>query len=156
MGHRACEYEVDFEPRVDIKAQALADFLQETTRISIDNASIWKAYVDGSVTKEGSGARIYIQDPGGQEHIFAIKFNFLTSNNEAEYEALIRCLNILQDLEAYNVIVHSDSQLVTHHVLGTCERMEERMIAYANLVGELLKKLKINNRANPQGRKYRS
>lgn len=48
-------------------------------------------------------------------------------------------MHILRDLEAYNIIVYSDSQLVTHQVLGMCEKIEKRMIAYANLVAELLK-----------------
>lgn len=134
------EYNVDFETRTAIKAQALADFLQETTRVMTYNMKIWKAYVDGSVIKEGSGAGIYMQAPGKQEYRFAIKFNLPASNNDAEYKALIRCLYILHGLEAYNIVVHSNSQLVKHQVLGMCEKKEEKMIAYVNLVIELLKK----------------
>lgn len=65
--------------------------------------------MDGSVTKEGAGVGIYIQSPAEQEHHFAIKLNFPASNNEAKYEALIRYLHILLDLEVSYAIIHSDS-----------------------------------------------
>lgn len=55
------EYNVDFEPRTTIKAQALAYFVQETTRTV--EITVWKAYVDGSVTNEGSVAGIWINPP---------------------------------------------------------------------------------------------
>lgn len=45
------EYDVKFERRTVIKAQALADFLQETTHLPEER--IWQGFVDGSVTKEG-------------------------------------------------------------------------------------------------------
>lgn len=86
------------------------------------------------MTKEGAGVRIFIQDPEGRSHKFIIKMNYPISNNEVEYEALVRCLSILQDMGAEYITVHSDSQLVTHQILGTCERKEGRMIAYANIV----------------------
>lgn len=54
------EYDVDFEPRVAIKAQVLANFIQETTRVDLGGKFPWKAYVDGSVTRERAGVCIYI------------------------------------------------------------------------------------------------
>lgn len=50
----------------------------------------WKLYVDGSVTKEKSGAGIILVNPDGFKYKYALEFNFSTSNNAAEYEALIR------------------------------------------------------------------
>lgn len=88
------EYDVEFEPRAAIKAQALADFMQKTTRSETLREVVWRAYVDGSVTKEGAGARIFIQALGNQEYRFAVRFNFPASNNEAEYKVLIRALHI--------------------------------------------------------------
>lgn len=96
--------------------------------------------MDGSITKEGAGAGIFINSPNGQTFKFAVKFNFHVSNNEAEYEAFIRSLNILADLGAQHIVLHLDSQLVIQQMLGTYERKEERMIAYAKQAEELLKK----------------
>lgn len=104
--------------------------MQETMRTVVDEGNIWRAYVDGSTTKEGAGVGIFIQNPERNELRFAIKFNFSTSNNEAKYEALIRAMKILIDLQVSNVIIFCDSQLVTQHVLGTYDKKEKMMIPY--------------------------
>lgn len=96
--------------------------------------------MDESVTREGARVGIYIQSPTEQEHRFAIKLNFPMSNNKAEYEAMIRCLHIMIDMGVSQAIIHSDSQLVTHQVIGTCKNKEHRMIAYADAVATLTKK----------------
>lgn len=44
------------------------------------------------------------------------------------------------DIGVYQAIIHSDSQLVTHQVLGTCEIREQQMIAYVDVVAMLTKK----------------
>lgn len=75
------EYEVMFKPRTTIKAQPLAEFLQESTRVR--EKKEWKAYVDRSVTKEGVGAGVKILTPKGEELKFAIHFECSLSNNEA-------------------------------------------------------------------------
>ena len=75
------EYDVDFEPRRTIKAQALSDFIQEGTRALEEGE--WKVYVDGSVSMQGCGAGIVIIDPEGQETQVAVWFEFITSNNGA-------------------------------------------------------------------------
>lgn len=41
-------------------------------------------------------------------------------------------------MEAYNILVYSDTQLVTHQILGMVGKKEKRMIAYASLAAELL------------------
>ena len=52
--------------------------------------------------------------PEGDKIHCAIRFGFKTSNNEAEYEALIAGLCLVCELEANNVKVFSDSQLVVN------------------------------------------
>ncbi|KAL0434375.1 UNVERIFIED_CONTAM: hypothetical protein Slati_2771800 [Sesamum latifolium] len=79
-------------PRTTIKAQALADFISEMTEMSVKDTSqdqVWLLHVDGSSTTQGSGARIVITTPQGEDLEFVIKFGFKASNNEAEYEALV-------------------------------------------------------------------
>lgn len=43
-------------------------------------------------------------------------------------------------MKADQLLIHSDSQLVTQQLLGTYERKEERMMAYASQTEELIKK----------------
>lgn len=135
--------DVEFEPRTTIKAPAIAEFIQETVWVLPNDGDLWKAYMDGFVTKDGSRAGIYIQKPRRHELHFTIEFNFHASNNDEEYEALVRTMRILLELEDTNVIIFCDSQLVTQQVLGTYEKKEERMITYATQV-ECLKKKFLN------------
>jgi ribonuclease HI len=47
--------------------------------------------------------------------------NFVTTNNEAEYEAVLAGLSIAREMGAKNVEVRSDSQVVVNHVQGLAE-----------------------------------
>ncbi|GKB30960.1 reverse transcriptase domain-containing protein [Tanacetum coccineum] len=53
----------------------------------LENA--WKLYTDGASTFDGSGAGLMLVSPKGKEYTYALRFEFETTNNEVEYEALI-------------------------------------------------------------------
>lgn len=57
----------------------------------------------------GSGAGVFIKNPEGEELEFAIKLDFKASNNESEYEAMIRGLEIAAQLGAQNLQIFSES-----------------------------------------------
>ncbi|KAK4388839.1 Transposon Ty3-G Gag-Pol polyprotein [Sesamum angolense] len=84
------EYGIEFHPRPAIKAQVLADFVVE---LAYDEASIstptWSVYVDRSSTSTESGAGVALESPQGDKFEYAIKLDFPSSNNEAEYEAFL-------------------------------------------------------------------
>ncbi|XP_073119533.1 uncharacterized protein [Henckelia pumila] len=78
------EYDIQYEPRAAIKAQALADFLAETKHV--EGQGLWKVYVDGSSNSEGCGVGVLLISPQGDEIRLAVRLDFRASNNEAEYE----------------------------------------------------------------------
>lgn len=88
------QFDLYYEPWTAIKAQALADFIQETTRIVEEKDC--ELYVDISATKHGAGAGIMLVSPKSDELEFAIKFQYKASNNEAEYEALLQGLRLAE------------------------------------------------------------
>ena len=59
---------------------------------------------------------------------------FPTTNNEAEYKALLTGLSLARVLEAKALIVQADSQLVIGQVRGDYEVKEERMLKYLKIV----------------------
>ncbi|KAL0434231.1 UNVERIFIED_CONTAM: hypothetical protein Slati_2757400 [Sesamum latifolium] len=86
------EYDISYLPRTTIKAQALADFISEmtgTTQEEVSEERPWLLHVDGSSTAQGSGEGIVLTTPQGDDIEFAVKFEFMASNNKAEYEALV-------------------------------------------------------------------
>ena len=134
-----------FEPRCSIKALALADLLaKKVTPISDDEShpQPWSLYLDGSSTKDGSGAGLIIESPDGERHEHALKFLFKASNNEAEYEALIVGIELCYTAGADSVQAFSDFQLVVSQLNGTYKAKDDSMAAYIRGVREATKLLK--------------
>ena len=71
---------------------------------------------------------------------YALRFGFQASNNEGEYEAVIVGLNLAHFMEADQLEVSSNSQLVVKHIEDSYEARGEKMILYLKKVRELLKK----------------
>ncbi|GKB37672.1 reverse transcriptase domain-containing protein [Tanacetum coccineum] len=88
---------------------------------------IWTLYTDGASGSDGSGAGLILTNPNGKEITYALRFDFPTSNNEAEYEYLIAGLELALRLEVRHLQIFTDSLLVTNHVKGTYEAREESM-----------------------------
>jgi len=88
-------YKICCEPRRAIKAQALVDFIAECSTLphldepQVELDTTWMLYVDGSITKKSSGAALIIVSLEGHTYEDELKFLFKTSNNEAEYKALL-------------------------------------------------------------------
>ena len=68
----------------------------------------------------------------------ALTLGFKASNNEAEYEALIAGLNSAKILEAWQLVVFRDSQLVTSQLSGDYQARDERIAAYLTHAKQLL------------------
>ena len=53
------------------------------------DSKAWMLYADRWATNAGNGAGLIMVSPEGHSHEHTLKFMFKTSNNEAEYEALV-------------------------------------------------------------------
>ena len=71
---------------------------------------------------------------------YALRFIFQASNNEAEYEPIIAGLNLAYSMEADQLEVCSDSQLVVKQIKDSYEARGKKMILYLKKVWELCKK----------------
>ena len=72
----------------------------------------WALYVDGSSNMSGAGAGLILISLEGIVAEYALRFEFPTTNNGAEYEALIAGLRIVKELGVDWLQVHSDSQSI--------------------------------------------
>ncbi|CAA0840289.1 Unknown protein, partial [Striga hermonthica] len=93
-----------WEQGISRKSSSLNGFEEES-------GGLWKLFVDGSVARSGAGLGIVLVSPKGDYLEFAAKVGFKVSNNEAEYEAVIKGLSLAKAGGARKVQVHSDSQL---------------------------------------------
>ena len=71
-----------------------------------------------------------------------VHLQYLATNNEVEYEALFKGLELAKFLGAESILVQGHSQLIMGQVNGTYEVKEERMKKYHNKVRRLVKKFK--------------
>ena len=71
-----------------------------------------------------------------------VHLQYQTTNNEVEYETLLKGLELARSVQAKSILVLGDSQLIISQVNGTYEAKEERMRKYLNKVVSLVKKFK--------------
>ena len=90
--------------------------------------------MDGPITKKVGGAGVFLISPEGEILKYTVILQFLATNNEAEYKALLTRLNLARVLEAKALIVQANSQLVIGQVRGDYEAKEERMVKYLKIV----------------------
>lgn len=117
------EFNINFHPRTAIKAQALADFVAEfisREENEIDEA-FWMVKEDGSSNKEAGRVGVVLETPKKDVIQYAVRLQFLTTNNEAEYKALLTGLKLEKTIRAQKLNGYSDSQLVTRQVNGEYE-----------------------------------
>jgi len=120
-----------------MKAQFLAEFLTELPPV-IEERTVWFLSVDGSSNKKGSGAGIILEGP---RHVIveqSIRFGFETSNNQAEYEALIAGLRLAKDLGVRCLRCQTDLQLVAGQVNGEYQAREPLLQKYHNMTKKLM------------------
>ena len=63
-----------------------------------------------------------------------VRLDFPTTNNEAEYEAVVAGLDLAKAAGAESVVIYCDSQVVTNLVNGDYECTGERMKRYLDQV----------------------
>ena len=86
---------------------------------------------------------------------YALRFGFQASNNKAEYEAVIVELNIAHSVEADQLEICNDSQLVVKHIEDSYEARGEKKVLYLKKVLSCLKSLYGFRSDMSQGRRIR-
>ena len=99
-------------------------------------------HVDGSSTWHAGGIGVVLKSPEGDKLKHKVRLQYQKTNNEVEYEALLKGLELAKSLEAKSIVVQGDSQLVIGQVNGTCEEKEELIKKYLNSGRRLVKKFK--------------
>jgi len=94
--------------------------------------------VDGSSNRKGSGAGIILEGSGEVAVEQSIQFGFDTSNNQAEYEALIAGLRLARDLGVKNLKCQTDSQLIAGQMNGDYQAREPLLQRYYHVEKNLI------------------
>ena len=133
-------------PRTSVKCQVLTDLVvrfaktpleEEIEEQNMDEKSVcaislqeplsWKVYVDGVANHRGSRVGLVMVS---QERITikkSLRLDFSATNNEADYEALLVGMTMVQKMGGKAVVVFSDSRLVVGQIQGELEARNPRM-----------------------------
>nr|CAN71493.1 hypothetical protein VITISV_011662 [Vitis vinifera] len=120
------EFGIEFQPRLSMKGQVMADFVLEYSRRP-------------SQHQESSEQEWWtLRSPTGEHLEQAIRLGFPASNNEAEYEVILSGLDLTLALSFSKLRIYSDSQLVVRHVQKEYEAKDARMARYLTKVRNTL------------------
>ncbi|GKD19412.1 reverse transcriptase domain-containing protein [Tanacetum coccineum] len=147
-------YKITYEPRNSIKGQVLADFLNEipvgsdtlapiettyTKEDKKDRQEEWTLFTDGASSSKGSGAGLVLISPTKTEYTYALRLTFDSTNNQAEYEALLAGLRITKKMRVQALSVKVDSKLVASQINRDYVACKENMIRYLTTAKEYIK-----------------
>ena len=140
-------------PCTSIKGQVLADLVAKFTEPPIEELEsaenmdeklvgtisqygipAWEVYVDGASNQKGSGIGLVLISPEKVIIEKSLRLNFSATNNEAEYEALLIGMAMVQRMGGKSIKLFSDSRLVVGQVKGEFEAKDERMQGYLSQV----------------------
>ena len=97
----------------------------------------WKVYIDGAANQKGSGVELILVSPKKITIEKSLRLGFSTTNNKAEYEALLMGMAMVQKMGEKAVEAFSDSRLVVDQVKGKFGAKDEIMRGYLSQVRHL-------------------
>ena len=149
-------FNIKYMPQTSIKGQVLADLVAEFVEspiervtkqrdmegksvgvISVPRPPCWKVYVDGAANQRGSAVGLVLISLEKTIIEKSLKLGFSATNNEAEYEALLQGMPMVQKMGGKIVEMFSDSRLVVGQVKGELEARDVRMQEYLSQVKHL-------------------
>jgi ribonuclease HI len=134
-----------FESAKAVKGQIIADFITEHRDPSINLFEItpWALFFDGSLCGKGGGVGILLISPRGEIFEFAIPIQPTVTNNQAEYETLIRGLQYLKEAKAILVEIYGYPELVIKQLNGQYECNNDILRNYYEECKEILKSFQL-------------
>ena len=166
-------FDIKYMPRTSIKGQVLADLVTEFAECpeevemgseamverlvgvaSIQGLLPWELYVDGAANQRGSRVGLVLVSSEKITIEKSLRLNFSATNNEAEYETLLREMLMVQKMGGKAVRVFSDSKLVMGQVKGDLEARDSRMQEYLGQVRSIQEKFEVFDLSHEIGRAH--
>nr|AAM74451.1 Putative retroelement [Oryza sativa Japonica Group]ABB47429.1 retrotransposon protein, putative, unclassified [Oryza sativa Japonica Group] len=139
------EFDLRYESPKAIKGQAIADCIVDHRDDSIGSVEVvpWTLFFDRSVCTHGYGIGLVIISPRGANFEFAYTIKPYASNNQAEYEAVLKGLQLLKEVEANAIKIMGDSLLVISKLAGEYECKNDTLMVYNEKCQELMKEFRL-------------
>jgi len=149
------EFNIRYEPHGPIKAQCLIDFVNDLQDTPTEDQ--WTLHVDGSSNPKGAGAGIVFEGPNDILIEKSLHFAFKTSNNQAEYEAILAGLTLAREVAVTTLTCKTDSKLTVGHLNDEFQIKDPILLQYYHLVRVVIIRLRTSlYRTYPKNRQRQS
>ena len=75
----------------------------------MEDTKKWVIHIDGLSTQYAGGIGVVLQSPEGDKLKHKVRLQYQATNNEVEYEVLLKGLELAKSLEAESILVLGDS-----------------------------------------------
>jgi len=134
------EFDLRYESAKAVKGQIMADFVtQHCGAMETLEIVPWTLFFDGYTCDRWVGIVIVLISPQGNKYEFSLPIVATSTNNQAEYQALIKGLELLKQVRADAVEIFEDSMLVINQLAGSYECRSEVLITYYEKSMQLLR-----------------
>ena len=110
---------------------------KSVSMVTLQEPLSWKVYVVGAANQRGSRVGLVLISPEKITIEKSLRLGFLATNKEAEFEALLVGMTMVQKMGEKAVKISSDSRLVVGQVKGELEARDVRMQGYLSQVRHL-------------------
>jgi len=126
------KFDLRYESTKAVKGQAIANFItyQREGEVTLLELTPRALFFDGSTCKQGGGVGIVLISPQRMSLEYPSPIKRTSTNNQAEYEAILRGIQLLHEVEAECVEIFGDSQLVINQLLGLYECKDDILREY--------------------------
>ena len=140
------EHGIKYQPRLTLKGQVMTDFIAELSQklahlVESPGEQWWTLHVDEASKASDFRISLILQSPTGELLEQAIRLYFSTSNNEAEYKAVLARLDFAITLTTTRLEIRSDYQLIIGQIQKEYKENDECMARYLAMVENCLKNL---------------
>jgi len=106
-------FDLLYESAKAVKGQIMADFVsQHCGMVGTLEIIPWTLFFGGSTCDRGAGIDIVLISPRGKKYEFSLPIVATSTINQAGYQALVKGLELLNEVHADDVEIFGDSMLV--------------------------------------------
>jgi len=138
------EFDLRYESAKAVKGQAVADFIVQHCGPELTMVDLvpWTLFFDGSSYGNSSEIGVVLISPQGANFEFSFPIEASATNNQAEYRAILKEIQLLREIKVDAVEIFGDSMLVNNQLIGKYECKDDILRLYHEKCLRLLKEFK--------------
>jgi len=138
------EFDLRYELAKVVKGQVMVDFVVQHCgpELVVVDIAPWTLFFDGSSCGVGAGLGVVLVSPRGAIFEFSFPIKASATKNQAEYQAILKGIQLLREIKADAVEIFGDSMLVINQLLGEYECKDDILWVYHEEIIKMLKEFK--------------